>query len=78
MSIDDADPRPPYEQLASQLLRLISTGELAPGDRLAPIRQLAGDLSVAPNTVARSYQELERIGVIVSRGRRGTIVADRA
>ncbi|MEL6892557.1 MAG: GntR family transcriptional regulator [Actinomycetota bacterium] len=76
LTLDANDKRPPFEQLSSQLLRMISAGELAPGDRLAPIRQLAGDLGIAPNTVARAYRELEQLGAIVSRGRRGTVVAE--
>ncbi|MEM9042743.1 MAG: GntR family transcriptional regulator [Actinomycetota bacterium] len=78
LSIDDADPRPPYEQLSSQLLAMITRGDLGPGDRLAPIRQLSSDLGIAPNTVARAYRELEQVGAIASRGRRGTTVTDGA
>lgn len=78
LSIDDTDPRPPFQQLVAQVLSMIAAGELVAGDRLAPIRQLAGDLSIAPNTVARAYRELESIGVVVSRGRRGTLVGERS
>ena len=74
LSIEAAGPRPPYQQLSSQLLGMISRGELVDGDRIAPIRQLAGDLGIAPTTVARAYRELEQLGVLASAGRRGTIV----
>lgn len=74
LTIDPTDSRPPYEQLSSQLLQMISRGELVEGDRVASIRQLARDLGLAPNTVARAYRELEHLGVLASAGRRGTIV----
>ncbi|HEV7759975.1 MAG TPA: GntR family transcriptional regulator, partial [Acidimicrobiales bacterium] len=50
-------------------------GDLAPGARLPTVRELAGNLALAANTVARSYRELEAAGVVVTRGRRGTFVA---
>ena len=65
---------PPFEQVREQLERLIATGSLAAGTRLPTVRQLASDLSLAPNTVARAYRELESAGLIETHGRRGTIV----
>ena len=65
---------PPFEQLRTQLGAAIRAGLLGDGTRLPPIRQLAGDLSLAPNTVARAYRELEDAGLVEGRGRRGTIV----
>jgi GntR family transcriptional regulator len=73
------DPRahiPPYEQLRAQLAVMVATGHLEPGTRLPTVRDLAAELELAPGTVARAYRELERDGVIVGRGRRGTFVAD--
>ena len=75
LRLDPDDPTPPYEQLRRQLADLISAGRLAPGDRLPPLRQLAGDLGVAVGTVARTYRELEREGRLVSRRGAGTRVA---
>lgn len=75
--IDPADKTPPYEQIKASIITLMAAHELPPGFRLPPIRQLAGDLGVAPNTVARAYRELEADGFVRSRGRRGTIVTDR-
>jgi DNA-binding transcriptional MocR family regulator len=49
---------------------------LPPGTRLPPVRRLAGDLGLAPNTIARAYRELERDGYIETGGRHGTYVAD--
>jgi len=63
------DVIPPYEQLRRQLVYLISSGALAPGQRLPPLRQLAGDLGLAVGTVARTYRALESGGLIsTSRG----------
>jgi len=68
---------PPYEQLRAQIAGLIAAGQLAPGSRLPSVRQLAGDLGLAPGTVARAYTELEAAGALVTRRRGGTYVAER-
>lgn len=67
---------PPYEQLRQQLIAAIRSGELAAASKLPTVRRLATDLGVAPNTVARTYLELEREGLIETRGRRGSFVAE--
>src|SRR3954447_15849534 len=72
--IDTASPVPPYEQLRSQIAAQVANGELPVGTRLGPVRQLAADLGLAANTVARSYRELEADGVASTHGRRGTFV----
>src|SRR6185437_5449666 len=68
----------PFQQIMDQFRSLIERGELRAGDTLPTVRQLAGDLGVAPNTVARAYAELQESGWLVSDGRRGTHVADDA
>jgi len=68
ITIDDDSSLPPYEQLRSQLAFQVRSGHLAPGDRLPTVRQLAGDLGLATNTVARAYGELERLVRIVHDG----------
>ncbi len=73
--LDPEDPTPPYAQLRRQLADLITAGQLSPGDRLPPLRQLAGDLGVAVGTVARTYRELEQEGLLTSRRGGGTRVA---
>jgi len=73
--VDPISATPPYEQIRSQIAEMASTGVLAEGSRLPPIRQLAGDLDVAGGTVARAYRELEREGWINPRGRHGTFVS---
>ena len=75
LTLDPDDPTPPYEQLRRQLADLVAAGRLAPGDRLPPLRQLAGDLGVAVGTVARAYRELEQEGRLTSRRGGGTRVA---
>lgn len=77
LRVDPADPMPVYEQVRSQLERLIASGQLEPGRQLPTIRQLAGDLGLAKATVSRVYEGLEREGFIVTRGRHGTTVAER-
>jgi DNA-binding transcriptional regulator YhcF (GntR family) len=73
--VDPDSVVPPYEQLRSQVATMIAGGSLPPGQRLPTIRQLAADLGLAGGTVARAYRELERDGLILSRGRKGTFVA---
>ncbi len=57
-----------------QIIEGIREGRLTPGTRLPTVRELATQLSMAVNTVARAYRELESDGVIVTEGRRGTFV----
>lgn len=74
VTVDPDSPMPPYEQLRHQLELQIRSGVLAPGQRLPTVRQLANDLGLAKNTVARAFAELERGGFVMGAGRRGTIV----
>jgi GntR family transcriptional regulator len=74
IEIDPASPVPPYEQLRITITALVLREMLEPGAKLPSIRQLAGDLGLAPGTVARAYRELEADGVVRSRGARGTVV----
>lgn len=75
--IDPALPGSPAEQLITQVVAGIESGDLPPGAPLPTIRSLAGDLGVSPGTVARAYAELESDGWVVTQGRRGTAVAAR-
>jgi DNA-binding transcriptional regulator YhcF (GntR family) len=73
-----ADPhasQPLFDQLRGQIIEGIRSGRLPPGTRLPTVRELAGKLSMAVNTVARAYRELEAAGVLETRGRFGTFVA---
>ncbi|HTN58582.1 MAG TPA: GntR family transcriptional regulator, partial [Protaetiibacter sp.] len=62
------DERTPHG-IATGIARLITTGDLAPGDRLPTVRQLAADLGVSPATVSHAWQTLSAAGLIMSRGR---------
>lgn len=61
--------------LAGRLERRIASGHLSPGDRLLPVRTLADELDLAPNTVAAAYRTLRLRGLTIGRGRAGTFVA---
>jgi DNA-binding transcriptional MocR family regulator len=60
--------------IAATVARLITSGDLAPGDRLPTVRELAADLGVSPATVSHAWQALSSVGLIVSRGRSGSFV----
>src|SRR4026209_2261304 len=75
LSIDPQDATPIYAQLERALRAAIATGKLQPGSQLPTVRQLAVDLSVNANTVARVYAELERAGVIETRRGVGSFVS---
>lgn len=72
--VDPGLPTPPFEQIKNQIAEQRATGELPANHRLPPVRHLAAELGVAPNTVARAYRELEASGVIQTRGRHGSFV----
>jgi GntR family transcriptional regulator len=67
---------PLYIQLVDRIRHLVATGALKPGEQLPTIRQLAVDLRVDPNTVARAYTILDNEGVISSQQGRGTYIAE--
>jgi GntR family transcriptional regulator len=67
-------PVPIYEQIVAQVVFAVAAGDLAPGDLLPSVRDLSAELVVNPNTVARAFQELERLGVIAPRRGVGTEV----
>ena len=76
IKISPTDGVPIYLQIVNQVKYLISSGRLAPGEELPPIRTLAEQLVVNPNTVARAYRELEAAGVVEKRRTAGTYVSD--
>ncbi|MEV4758078.1 GntR family transcriptional regulator [Micromonospora sp. NPDC049559] len=75
VSVDQDSPVPPYEQVRAQIAAMVGDDRLPVGTRLPTVRQLAADLGLAANTVARAYRELEGAGLIQTRGRHGTFVA---
>jgi GntR family transcriptional regulator len=74
--ISTADGVPIYQQIVNQIKYLVSSGRLTAGEELPPIRTLAENLVINPNTVARAYRELEGAGIVEKRRTAGTYVSD--
>ena len=74
--ISPNDGVPSYLQIVNQVKYLVACGRLAAGEELPPIRALAEQLLVNPNTIARAYMELERDGIVAKRHGSGTYVSD--
>lgn len=74
--ISESEGVPIYQQIVSQVRYLIAAGRLQTGDELPPIRVLAEQLTVNPNTVARAYLELEHAGIVTKRHGSGTYVSE--
>ncbi|HWF16745.1 MAG TPA: GntR family transcriptional regulator [Acidimicrobiales bacterium] len=75
VALDPDSPVPPFEQVRRQLVAAIASGSLEQSVRLPTVRELAADLDLAVNTVAKAYRQLELAGLIETRGRHGTFVA---
>jgi GntR family transcriptional regulator len=73
ISVDDGVPI--YVQIVNQVKYLVASGRLSEGEDMPPIRVLAEQLLVNPNTVARAYRELEAAGIVVKRSTAGTYVS---
>jgi len=76
IKIDNASERPVYQQIIDQVKRDIAIGRLGRDEKLPTVRQLAGQLAINPNTIAKAYQQLEREGIITTRPGSGTFVAN--
>ncbi|MET0977087.1 MAG: GntR family transcriptional regulator [Leifsonia sp.] len=74
-AIDASAAKPPYEQLRTQVIDAVRTGDLVAGERMPTVRALAEQLGLAVNTVAKAYRALEADAVIETRGRAGTLVS---
>jgi len=74
LTIDARCATAPFEQVRLQIAAAVAAGQLSPGTKLPTVRQLASDLGLAANTVARAYRELEADAMIATHGRRGTFV----
>lgn len=75
ISIHRTSSVPIADQIADQIIIAIQNGQLQPGEQLAPIRQVARDLGVAPNTVVKAWSILEEYGWITASDRRGVFVS---
>ncbi len=78
IKIDSTSGLPIYLQIVNQIKTQVALGHLHPEDPLPSVRQLAVDLTVNPNTIARAYLDLEHEGVIYKRPGQGTYVSKRA
>jgi GntR family transcriptional regulator len=74
VALDPGDATPIYAQVERGLRAAIAAGRLKPGDQLPTVREMAVDLRVNANTIARVYSELERAGVFETRRGVGTFV----
>jgi GntR family transcriptional regulator len=74
--IDNASNRPVYRQIIDQIKRDIAMGRLNKDEKLPTVRQLAAQLAINPNTIAKAYRQLEREGIIVTRPGAGAFIAN--
>jgi len=77
ISLDLKSKIPIYIQIRDQLRLMIMTGELGPGKQMPPVRDLAMELLINPNTVSKAYQDLDREGLIYTKRGMGTFVSER-
>ncbi|MBS9534741.1 GntR family transcriptional regulator [Mycobacterium sp. M1] len=75
LAIDLAVDKPLFDQVRTRMIDAVRDGTLPAGTRLPTVRDLAGQLGLAVNTVARAYRELEAAGIVETRGRQGSFVA---
>lgn len=78
IEIDTRARLPVYEQIVRQIRNAVQSGNIKSGYSLPPVRQLAGDLMINPNTVSKAYKLLESQKVIRGAGRKGTFIEDNA
>lgn len=74
--ITEADGTPFYQQVVNQIKFLVASGRLNEGEQLPPVRRLAEQLLVNPNTIARAYRELESKGVVAAKRGVGVFISD--
>ena len=74
--IENSSSRAAYQQIIDQIKRDIALGRLVTDEKLPTVRELAGHLTINPNTIAKAYRQLEREGIIVTKPGAGAFVAD--
>ncbi|MBS4198270.1 GntR family transcriptional regulator [Bacillus sp. FJAT-49732] len=77
MAADFEASKPIYLQIADHIFQKIVRKEIKPGDKLSSVREMAIQLGVNPNTIQRSYTEMERMGVVETKRGQGTFVLER-
>ena len=75
ISINYREPRPIYVQIMEEMQKLIVSGAIAPDEKMPSVRELASGLAINPNTIQRSYRELEAQGYIYSVAGKGSFAA---
>lgn len=76
INIDFATRTPIYEQIISEIERLITLEVLKPNEQIPSIRQLASTLGINPNTVKKAYDILENKGIIISKSTKGSFISE--
>lgn len=76
LEIDSGSGVPIYVQILNQVRHAVGVGSLEAGDRLPTVRALAKELTVAPNTIVKAYNELQRDGIVESRPGVGTVISE--
>ena len=74
--IDNASGRPVYQQIIDHVKRDIALGRIIKNEKLPTVRQLAGQIAINPNTIAKAYRQLEQQGIIVTKAGAGAFVAN--
>jgi GntR family transcriptional regulator len=74
--IDNASDRPVYQQIIDQVKRDIALGRIIKNEKLPTVRQLAGQIAINPNTIAKAYRQLEQQGIIGTKAGAGAFVAN--
>jgi GntR family transcriptional regulator len=77
LRIDSTNGVPLYLQIAKEVKHSIAIGSLKPGEQIPSVREIALQITVNPNTVAKAYRELESQGIVETRRGTGTFVAER-
>ena len=76
IQIDNASDRPVYQQIIDQVKRDIALGRINKNEKLPTVRQLAGQMAINPNMIAKAYRQLEQQGIIVTKAGAGAFVAN--
>jgi len=76
IQIDNSSGRAVYQQIIDQVKRDIALGRLVKEEKLSTVRELAAQLAINPNTIAKAYRQLEQEGIIVTRPGSGAFVAN--
>jgi len=74
--IDNASDRPVYQQIIDHVKRDIALGRIIKNEKLPTVRELAGQIAINPNTIAKAYRQLEQQGIIVTKAGAGAFVAN--